>query len=154
MWVAHFSPLFELALENGWVHILEHALFLGAGFLFWWPVVGADPGPRPLSYPVRLGYVMLQMPQNAFLGLTLFTASQALYPFYANLTLPWLPDALSDQHLGGGLMWVAGDLLFLVPVLLVVVAWLRDEERRGRLYDEQLDRQRAAVGPVSRSGSG
>ena len=83
MWVTHFSPLFELALENGWVHILEHALFLGAGFLFWWPVVGADPGPRPLSYPVRLGYVMLQMPQNAFLGLTLFTASQALYPFYA-----------------------------------------------------------------------
>jgi len=82
-------------------------------------------------------------------------ASQPLYPFYASLTLPWLPDALSDQHLGGGLMWVAGDLLFLVPVLLVVVGWLRDEERRGRLYDEQLDRQRAAaVGPVSRSGSG
>ena len=53
-------------------------------------------------------------------------------------------------------MWVAGDLLFLVPVLLVVVGWLRDEERRGRLYDEELDRQRAAaaVGPVSRSGSG
>ena len=155
MWVTHFSPLFELALENGWVHVLEHALFLGAGFLFWWPVVGADPGPRPLSYPVRLGYVMLQMPQNAFLGLALFMASQPLYPFYASLTLPWLPDALSDQHLGGGLMWVAGDLLFLVPVLLVVVGWLRDEERRGRLYDEQLDRQRAAaVGPVSRSGSG
>ena len=108
MWVTHFSPLFELALENGWVHVFEHALFLGAGYLFWWPVVGADPGPRPLSYPVRLGYVLLQMPQNAFLGLTLFTASQALYPFYASLTLPWLPDALSDQHLGGGLMWVAG----------------------------------------------
>ncbi len=154
MWVTHFSPLFELALENGWVHILEHALFLGAGFLFWWPVVGADPGPQPLSYPVRLGYVMLQMPQNAFLGLTLFTADHVLYPYYASLGLSWLPDPVADQQLGGGLMWVAGDLLFLVPVLLVVVAWLRDEERRGRLYDEQLDRQRAAVGPVSRSGSG
>ena len=155
MWVTHFSPLFELALENGWVHILEHALFLGAGFLFWWPVVGADPGPRPLSYPVRLGYVLLQMPQNAFLGLTLFTASQVLYPFYTTVGLSWLPDPLSDQHLGGGLMWVAGDLLFLIPVLLVLVGWLRDEERRGRLYDEALDRQRAAaVGPVSRSGSG
>jgi len=155
MWVTHFSPLFELALENGWVHIFEHALFLGVGFLFWWPVVGADPGPRPLSYPVRLGYVLLQMPQNAFLGLTLFTSSEVLYPYYATLGLPWLPDPLSDQHLGGGLMWVAGDLLFLIPVLLVLVAWLRDEERRGRLYDEELDRRRAAaVRPVSRSGSG
>ena len=155
MWGTHFSPLFELALENGWVHIAEHALFLGAGFLFWWPVVGADPGPRPMNYPVRLGYVLLQMPQNSFLGLTLFTASQLLYPYYGTLGLSWLPDPLVDQHLGGGLMWVAGDLIFLIPVLLLVVAWLRDEERKGRLYDEELDRQRAAaVGPVSRSGSG
>jgi cytochrome c oxidase assembly factor CtaG len=154
MWGTHFSPLFELALENGAVHIAEHGLFLAAGFLFWWPVVGADPGPRPMSYPVRLGYVLLQMPQNTFLALTLFTASQLRYPFYATLGLPWLPDPLADQHLGGGLMWVAGDLLFLVPVLLLVVAWLRDEERKGRLYDEQLARQQAAVGPVSRPGSG
>ncbi len=154
MWGTHFSPLFELALENGWVHIGEHALYLIAGFLFWWPVVGADPGPRPMSYPTRLGYVLLQMPQNAFLGLTLFTATQLLYPYYGTLGLPWLPDPLADQHLGGGLMWVAGDLMFLVPVLLVVVAWLRDEERRGRLYDEQLARQQAAAARVSRSGSG
>jgi cytochrome c oxidase assembly factor CtaG len=155
MWGTHFSPLFELALENGWVHIGEHILFLVAGLLFWWPVVGADPGPRPMSYPVRLGYVLLQMPQNSFLGLTLFTASQLLYPYYGTLGLSWLPDPLVDQHLGGGLMWVAGDLIFLIPVLLLVVAWLRDEERKGRLYDEELDRQRAAaIGPVSRSGSG
>ena len=155
MWIAHFSPLYELALENSWVHAGEHALFLAAGVLFWWPVVGADPGPRPLSYPVRLGYVMLQMPQNAFLGLTIFTANHVLYPYYAQLGLSWLPDPLADQALGGGLMWVAGDLMFLMPVLLVVAAWLRDEERRGRLYDEEVDRrQAAAVGPVSRSGSG
>ena len=153
MWGTHFSPLFELALENGWVHIGEHTLFLVVGFLFWWPVVGADPGPRPMAYPVRLGYVLLQMPQNAFLGLTLFTATQLLYPYYGTLGLSWLPDPLADQGLGGGLMWVAGDLMFLVPVLLVVVAWLRDEERRGRLYDEQLARQRAAA-PVSRWGPG
>ncbi|MFI5261678.1 MAG: cytochrome c oxidase assembly protein [Candidatus Limnocylindrales bacterium] len=154
MWGAHFSPLFELALENPWVHIAEHALFLLVGFLFWWPVIGADPGPRPMAYPTRVGYVLLQMPQNAFLGLTLFTATQLLYPYYGTVGLAWLPDPLVDQHLGGGLMWVAGDLMFLVPVLLVVVAWLHDEERRGRLYDEQLARRQSTAAGVSRGGPG
>ena len=45
MWASHFSPLFDLALENPGVHRLEHALFLAAALLFWWPVVGPDPSP-------------------------------------------------------------------------------------------------------------
>jgi len=143
MWLSHFSGLFNAALEDPLVHALEHLIFIATAFLFWWPVVGADPNPARMSYPVRVGYVMLQMPQNAFLGVALFSATTVLYPHYATLTLPWLPDPLADQQLAGGLMWVAGDVLFMVPLLLVIVAWLRDEERKGRLYDERLAREQA-----------
>ena len=44
MWGSHFSPLFDAALEDPLIHDLEHALFLGAALLFWWPAVGARPG--------------------------------------------------------------------------------------------------------------
>ncbi|MGZ3631535.1 MAG: cytochrome c oxidase assembly protein [Candidatus Limnocylindrales bacterium] len=160
MWISHFSPLFDAALEDPLIHALEHIVFLATAFLFWWPVVGADPAPSRMSYPVRVGYVMLQMPQNAFLGVALFSASAVLYPHYATNSLPWLPDPLADQQLAGGLMWVAGDVLFLIPLLLVVAAWLRDEERKGRLYDERTARERAGppvaaderAVPVSRPG--
>src|SRR5436189_106091 len=34
LWASHFSPLFDLALEDRFVHDLEHALYLGAALLF------------------------------------------------------------------------------------------------------------------------
>ena len=68
MWGAHFSPLFDAALENPMAHDLEHALFLGTALLFWWPVVAADPVPWRLAHPSRSLYTFLQMPQNTFLA--------------------------------------------------------------------------------------
>ena len=43
MWASHFSPLFDAALENEWVHRLEHVLFLGVGAAVL--VAGRGPGP-------------------------------------------------------------------------------------------------------------
>ena len=34
LWGTHFSPLYELALENGSVHAIEHLLYLIAGLIF------------------------------------------------------------------------------------------------------------------------
>ena len=61
MWVSHFSPLFDAALEDPLVHDLEHALFLGAALLFWWPAVALDPAPWRMAHPARALYVFLQM---------------------------------------------------------------------------------------------
>src|SRR5262249_20146973 len=69
MWFSHFSPLFDAALEDGTLHRLEHALYLGTAMLFWWPVVGADPSPHRLSHPARILYLALGMPLSSFLGL-------------------------------------------------------------------------------------
>ena len=88
MWASHFSPLFDLALENPWVHRLEHALFLVAALLFWWPVVGPDPSPWKLKPAARVLYVGLQMPQNTFLALAIYMASAPLYAHYATTAGP------------------------------------------------------------------
>ena len=90
-------------------HILEHALYLGAALLFWWPVVGADPSPWRLPHPARVAYLFLGMPQSSFLGLAIFSAPEVLYPHYADLVRPWGPTPLYDQQLAGGMMWAGGD---------------------------------------------
>jgi cytochrome c oxidase assembly factor CtaG len=135
MLVTHFSPLYDAALEDPVVHIAEHALFLAAGSLFWWPVVAADPIPRRLTYGVRLAYVVLQMPLNAAVGLAIYFAPTVLYAHYAALARTWGPDALTDQQIGGIVMWGVGDLLLLLAVPLLVAAWMRADVRRN----EQLD---------------
>ena len=144
MWATHFSPLFDAALGDDGIHALEHVLFLVAGFLFWWPVMGVDPSPTRMGFGTRLGYVLLGMPQNSFLGLAIFSAPAVLFPHYASLQRAWGPAPLEDQQLAGGIMWALGDLLFLVPLLFLTVAWFRAEEEKGRLSDERLDRERSA----------
>ncbi len=168
MWVTHFSPLFDAALEDPLVHDLEHALFLGAALLFWWPSVALDPAPWRMPHPARALYVFLQMPQNTFLAVVLLNLGTVLYPHYATLTRTWGPSPLDDQRLAAGIMWIAGDAIFLSAILAIVYGWMRAEARdtgrsdrraavelgeirvRERLLAERLARERED----GQSGSG
>ena len=143
MWGTHFSPIFNASLDNDVIHFFEHALYLGAGLLFWWPVVGADPSPWRLPHPARVTYIFLGMPQSSFLGLAIFSAPAVLYSHYATLVRTWGPTPLADQAVAGGLMWVLGDLAFLTALILSIWVWLRAEEREGVRLDAQLDREDA-----------
>jgi len=145
-WGWHFSTLYDQALENDLLHYLQHASFLGASLLFWWPVVAADPGPWRLPHPVRILYLFLAMPQNSFLGVAIMSASSALFPHYVTNLRDWGPTPLEDQQLGGVIMWVVGDLAFLAAMALVVVFWMRHEERRTVRLDARLAAERAARG--------
>ena len=143
-WGWHFSTLYDQALENPALHYLQHATFLGAALLFWWPVVGADPARWRLPRPARLFYLFLAMPQNSFLGVALMSAPTVLYPHYLTNLRTWGPTALADQNLGGIVMWVFGDLAFLIGMAAVVAGWVRHEDRRTALLDARLDAEQAA----------
>jgi putative copper resistance protein D len=145
MWASHFSPLFEAALEDELVHRLEHALFLGSSLLFWWPVVGPDPSPWPMRPAARIIYVGLQMPQNTFLALAIYMSTVPLYQHYVTTGRTWGGTALEDQQIAGGIMWLGGDVAFLVVVILLVLAWMRADERRSVGEDRRLEGERAAI---------
>jgi putative copper resistance protein D len=145
MWASHFSPLFNAALEDPLVHELEHVLYLGAGLLFWWPAVGADPSPWRMSHPVRAMYVFLQMPQNTFLAVALLSAPAPLYEHYVTLVRSWGPTPIADQQAAAGIMWFVGDLLFLLPMMAIIAAWMRHDERQAARADREADRARAAI---------
>ncbi|HEY8636824.1 MAG TPA: cytochrome c oxidase assembly protein [Candidatus Limnocylindrales bacterium] len=146
MWFTHFSPLYEAALEDRTVHDAEHLVYVVSGLLFWWPVVAADPIPWRLGYGSRLLYVGLQMPVNAAVGLAIYFAPTVLYPHYAAIERTWGPNALTDQQVGGVMMWGVGDLLLLAALPLIVAAWMRADARRSRLLDARLAAALAAEG--------
>ncbi len=145
-WGWHFSVLYDQALENEALHYFQHTTFLGAAFLFWWPAVGADPSPWRLPHPVRLLYLFMAMPQNSFLGVALMSAGTVLYPHYVTNVRDWGLTPLEDQQLGGVIMWVVGDLAFLVGMAVVVVLWMRHETRRTERLDRRLAAEREARG--------
>jgi putative membrane protein len=145
MWGSHFSSLFDLSLENEWVHRFEHVLYLVAALLFWWPVCGPDPSPWRVRPSARVLYAGMQMPQNTFLALAIYAAAAPLYSHYVTTVRTWGPTPLEDQQLAGGIMWLGGDLLFLAAIILLVWAWIQDDERRTETEDRRLDAERAAI---------
>ncbi len=149
MFASHFSPLFEAALDDPLIHVVEHALYLATAMLFWWPVVGVDPSPWRLPHGARLLYVGLGMPLSSFLGLAIYSANNVLYPHYVALARTWGMPPLLDQQWAGGIMWAGGDGMFLLALVLALLNWLKAEEVEGRRIDAQLDRE-AQQGAESR----
>jgi cytochrome c oxidase assembly factor CtaG len=94
---------------------------------------------------VKVIYVGLQMPQNTFLALAIYMASTPLYSHYVTTIRSWGPTPLEDQQTAGGIMWLAGDFAFLTAVILLVLAWMRDEDRRTIGEDRRLDAERAEI---------
>ena len=145
MWVSHFSPLFDAALEDPLIHDLEHVLFLTVALLFWWPAVALDPAPSRMGHPGRLTHVFLQMTQNTFLAVVLISATSVLYPHYASLSIPWPSDPLDDQRLAAGIMWIVGDAIFIGALMALLYGWMRSEERDAPRNDRDAAQDLAAI---------
>jgi putative membrane protein len=145
MWGVHFSPLFNASLEDPIVHDIEHIIFLVGALLFWWPAVALDPAPFRMSHPARIGYLFTQMTQNTFLAVVILNATDVLYPHYLTLVRPWGMSPLEDQRLAAGIMWIAGDAVFITAILAVVVGWMRAEALNEARADRRADVEMAEI---------
>lgn len=133
LWLWHLPPLYDLTLRDHLVHHLEHSLFLGLGLAFWAQVFDQHPFRSPLGTLARAGYVFSAMVQSWALAAVL---SFATAPFYAYALLPWRPggiSALTDQQLGGGMMWVPGSVTYSIVFVALLFQWLAEEDSRSRI---------------------
>ncbi|MEU3272016.1 cytochrome c oxidase assembly protein [Saccharomonospora sp. NPDC006951] len=139
----YYSGLFDSALNYHWAHLAMNAHFLLAGYVFYWPVIGVDPAPRRLPPLGKLGLIFASMPFHAFFGVTLMNMQTVLgETFYRGLNLPWVGDLLTDQRLGGGIAWAAGEIPVLLVMVALLVQWARADEREAK----RRDRREAATG--------
>ncbi len=136
MWGTHLSTLFQAALEDPFLHNMEHSLYLGTALLFWAPIFSVDPIRHRLRGGSALAYLITQMPQNSFLGVAIMWSTTPLYPHYLTLQRAWGPSPLEDQQLAGAIMWLVGDALFLAGIFVVLAALAKSEDRPKSRYDE------------------
>jgi putative copper resistance protein D len=117
------SAFFNAAVEGDALHLLEHALFLGAGFLFWWPILAVDPTPRKTPLKTRYVALVLAMPLEVLFAMAILWAGRPLYPHYASLPGPWGGhSALLSQRKAGALLLLVPTLALGIPSLLFASA--------------------------------
>jgi cytochrome c oxidase assembly factor CtaG len=127
----HLTGFIQSMLTDMRLHDLEIVLYLVSGYLYLLPLLGHEPLRRTLSYPLRLFMLFLGMMADTVVGVVLMLSSHELFPAYAAQHRTWGPGLLDDIHTGGGIMWVAGDGLMFVIIVLVISQWMADTERQN-----------------------
>jgi putative membrane protein len=126
-WYAiHLAAFYDFALRNPWMLNIEHALLIGIGLLFWWPVLAGKP--LDVSVPVKIGYLGVAFVGSAFLGLALTFSSSPFYDYYESAPRLWGLSAEKDQNFGGILMNAEQSIVFLVAILYFVLRLIPEEE--------------------------
>ena len=152
-WALYFSGWYDASLDSTYVHEMMHVHLVLVGCLFFWPLMGIDPVPGRVSYPFRMAMIFLTLPFHAFLGVTIMSQESLIGgDHYLALRQgpmgAWLPDAMADQNLAGGILWASGDLVGLVFFGVLFAQWVRASMREAAREDRRLDllEQREAHG--------
>ncbi len=108
----HLPDVYDLALRNDLIHELEHVAFFCTALLFWWIIIDPVPRHHKISphWLFGLAFATCMVGSTLAAGLTLST--RVLYPTYLTTENPWGLSPLTDQHIGGGIMWISGAVYF------------------------------------------
>jgi putative copper resistance protein D len=140
----YFSPLFPWLMRSHWGHIFMGVHFLVAGTLFFWSLIGVDPGPRRPPFLARMVIMLVVMPLHSFFSIALMTTSTVIAEsYYATLQRPYATDLIADQHLGAGIGWATGEIPMLIVMGAMFVQWMRADERDARRLDRRQERAAA-----------
>jgi len=122
--VWHIPAAFTLGLQSeGW-HIVEHASFLSAGFLFWWPVVQPWPSLPVWSRWSILLYLFLATLPCDILSAFLVFSDRVVYPVYFSAPRHFGWSVLDDQECAGALMWTCITVIYLLPAIILTTQLL------------------------------
>ncbi|WP_415810431.1 cytochrome c oxidase assembly protein [Litorimonas haliclonae] len=119
LWVWHLPALYDLALSNVLVYWIMQLSLIVSAFVFWRAVLAQQNSAVHNVILILAAYM-----QMGFLGAILTFASEPLYAAHAWGPYAWALTPLSDQQLGGLIMWVPAGLPYAVfGTLLARRAW-------------------------------
>lgn len=128
MVVSHLPPVIDGPAGSALGAFLLDMLMIGSGFIFWWPALGRLPELRPMTYPGRIGYLLL----SVFLPTvpaSFFTFSRfPIYGLYELAPRVHGIDAVSDQRVAGLLMKLGGGIILFSVMSVMFFRWHARED--------------------------
>jgi putative membrane protein/putative copper resistance protein D len=140
LYALYFSPIFDFLMGSKAGHIVMMSHFLAVGLVFFWPIMGVDPGPHRPGYLMRMLELFAGMPFHAFFGIALMMASGPMVETYKNPPASLGIDALADQNMAGGIAWAFSEIPSVLVLLALLFQWYRSEQRQARRTDRAADR--------------
>lgn len=140
LYALYFSPIFDFLMGSKTGHIVMMCHFLAVGLVFFWPIMGVDPGPHRPGYLLRMLELFAGMPFHAFFGIALMMASAPMVDTYKNPPASLGIDALADQTSAGGIAWAFSEIPSVLVLLALLFQWYGSEQRQAKRTDRAADR--------------
>ncbi|MEN9753243.1 MAG: hypothetical protein RL670_934 [Actinomycetota bacterium] len=139
--IFYYTPLIEWSVRDHVGHQWMVVHFLITGYLFVQSLVGVDPGPARVAYPIRLLLLIGTLAFHAFFGLALMTGNGLIMAdWYGSMGRQWGETPLQDQQTGGAIAWGIGELPAAALTLIVSIQWARADKREAVRRDRASDR--------------
>jgi cytochrome c oxidase assembly factor CtaG len=136
----YFTSWYTAVFHSPAIRELTYLALLAAGFAFFWTLLRVDPVPKEYSYAVSMWITGAAVIGDAFFGLAVI-ADQNLIgaAWYHALARPWGPSLQADQVIGGGALWILGDLVGLPFLAAQLIQLMREDESDATRIDADLD---------------
>jgi cytochrome c oxidase assembly factor CtaG len=153
--VLYFTSWYSAGLHSRTVAELTYLALLAPGLVFFWTLLRVDPVPRAYPYLVALWVTAAEVVGDAILGLAVIADQHLIAgPYYLALARPWGPSLRSDQVIGGGALWLLGDLVGLPFLAAQLIQMIREDEGDAARIDAELDAADAALAATGPAGAG
>ena len=119
----HLPPLYNAAMANHNIHIVEHLTFMVAAVLMWWPLMSQLPELPRLAYPGQMLYSFLMSIPMSIVAVYIAMSDHVLYPAYAAAPRVLSLSPLEDQLVGALIMWIPGGIIFYIIMTVVFFKW-------------------------------
>ncbi|MEC7760916.1 MAG: cytochrome c oxidase assembly protein [Pseudomonadota bacterium] len=111
-WLWHVPGPYALTLQSDIAYWVMHLSLLGSA-TYLWAGLASSVSQSPFLVALATAGTGAQM---TLLAVLLILSSRLWHPWHELTTAPYGLSALGDQALAGGLMWVAGGLIFVALV--------------------------------------
>jgi cytochrome c oxidase assembly factor CtaG len=144
--VMYFTSWYTAVFHSTTVRELTYLALMAVGYVFFWTLLRADPVPKQYPYGVSMWITGAEVIGDAFFGIAVI-AYQGLIggAYYHALARPWGPSLATDQVIGGGVLWILGDLVGLPFLAVQLIHMMREDESDAARIDAELDAQQAQL---------
>jgi cytochrome c oxidase assembly factor CtaG len=150
--VIYFTPWYQAGFSSVPVAQLTKIALMVPGFVFFWTLLRVDPVPKAYPYVVALWITGAEVIGDAVLGLAVIAHTSLIAgQYYHALARPWGPSLATSQVLGGGVLWILGDIVGLPFLAAMFIQMLREDQADATAIDAELDARDAAAAATART---
>ncbi len=144
--VMYFTSWYTAVFHSATLRELTYLILMTPGFAFFWTLLRVDPVPKKYPYTVSMWITGAEVIGDAFFGIAVIADQNLLgASYYHALARPWGPSLATAQVIGGGVLWILGDLVGLPFLAAQLIHMMREDESDAAKIDAELDAQQAAA---------